>query len=68
MLDAEYIEEIAAEIDALTRERDEINQRIDEWMNEAWAHGFSRTDIAHVIDRQKAAIRDAAPGQKELAL
>ena len=72
MTDAEYAEEVAVEVDALTRERDAISDRIDAWLAEAWSRGFSRTDIARVIDRQQAAAREAAlalkPGQSDLPL
>lgn len=72
MIDEEYIEEIAEEIEALMREQKAISDRIEAWLAEAWSRGFSRTDIARVIDRQQAAAREAAlalkPGQEELAL
>lgn len=70
MIDAEYVEEIAVEVDALLRERETIDDRIRGWLDEAWAAGISHAELMREIDRQHAAVREAAPkpGQTTLAL
>ena len=59
MIDAEYIEEIAEEIEALMREQETIRARIKGWRAEAMEAGSCCLELTEAIIRRRA-MRDVA--------
>ena len=71
MTDAEYVEELATEVDALIAEAKAIQDRIDSWWAEAFDAGIVSHELADAITRKLLARETALalkPGQEELKL
>ena len=55
MIDAEYLEEAAAEIIGLLREHMATSRSLHFWQNEIAANGITHEELMAEIDRQRAA-------------
>ena len=60
MIDLEYIEEVAAELDSLMCVRNTIDKQIRGLLEEAWAAGISHAELMCEIDRQRATVPPCA--------